>query len=52
MLNRNQENMQAMFRIGLKILFDGYLMIRGINIVKTLIINSFLFDSHLIIEKL
>lgn len=52
MLNRNQENMPATYHFGLKILFDGYLMIRGINIVKTLIINIYLFDSHLIIEKL
>ena len=52
MLNINQENMPVTYHFGLKILFDGYLMIRGINVVKTLIINSFLFDSHLIIEKL
>jgi hypothetical protein len=48
----NQENMQAMFRIGLKILFDGYLtnsgflcdgyVIGGANHqLKSLIINAF-----------
>ena len=51
MLNRNQENMPVTYHFGLKTLFDGYLMTRVINIVKTLIINSFSFDSHLIKEK-
>jgi hypothetical protein len=41
MLNRYQENMPVTYHFGLKILFDGYLMIRDINIVKILIINSF-----------
>lgn len=52
MLNRKHENMLVTYHFGPKILFDGYLMIRGINIVKTLIINIFLFDSHLIKGKL
>jgi hypothetical protein len=51
-LKTNQENIEVMFHFGLKILFDGYLMTRGINIVKAMIINSFLFDGHLIKEKL
>ncbi len=51
-LKTNHENTEVMFHFGLKILFDGYLMTRGINIAKTLIINSFLFDDHLIKEKL
>lgn len=52
MLNRNQENMPVTYHFGLKTLFDGYLMTRGTNIFKMLIANSFLFDSHLIKEKL
>ncbi len=51
-LRTNHENTEVMCHFGLKILFDGYLMTRGINITKTLTINSFLFDSHLIKEKL
>ena len=51
MHNRKHENMPVTYHFGLKILFDGYLMTRSIDIVKTLIINSFLFDSHLIKEK-
>lgn len=52
MLNRYQENMPATFHFGPKILFDGYLTISGKTEYKTLNINSFLFDSHLIKEKL
>jgi hypothetical protein len=52
MLNRKHESMPVKSHFGLKILFDSYLMTRGINIVNTLIINIFLFDGHLIKEKL
>jgi hypothetical protein len=52
MLNRNQKNMPTTYHFGLKTLFDRYLMIRGINIAKKLIINIYLFDGHLIKEKL
>jgi len=52
MLNRYQENMPATFHFGPKILFDGYLTISGKTEYKTLTINSFLFDSHMIKEKL
>lgn len=52
MLNRNQENMPVIYHFELKILFDGYLMTRKIFITKALIINCFLFDGHLIKEKL
>jgi hypothetical protein len=59
MLNRNQENKQVMFPIGLKILFDGYLtsseflcdgyVIGGTNNqFKSLIINVFLCDGYVI----
>lgn len=51
MLNRKHEHIPVTYHFGFKILFDGYLMTRSIDIVKTLIINSFLFDSHLIKEK-
>jgi len=58
-LKVNQENMQAMFRIGLKTLFDGYLttseflcdgyVIGGANNqFKSLIINYFLCDGYVI----
>lgn len=52
MLNREHENIPVTYHLGLKILFDSYLMTRGINIIKILIINIFLFDSHLIKGKL
>jgi len=58
-LKVNQENMQAMFRIGLKILFDSYLtnsqflcdgyVIGGVNTqFNSLIINTFLCDGYVI----
>ncbi len=58
-LKVNQENMQAMFRIGLKTLFDGYLttseflcdgyVIGGANNqFKSLIINYFSCDGYVI----
>lgn len=39
MLNRNQENMKAIFRFGLDILFDGYLIGANENTFNTLIIR-------------
>lgn len=51
MLSRKHENIPVTYHFGLKTLFDGYLMIRHINIFKILIINIFLFDDHLIKEK-
>lgn len=41
-----------MCHFGLKILFDGYLIATDYLEYKTLIINTFSFDSHLIKEKL
>lgn len=52
MLNRKLENMPVTYHFGLKTLFDGYLIAMGYLECKTLIINGFLFDSHLIKEKL
>jgi len=52
MLNRNQDNMPASYHFGLKILFDGYLIASGFLSIKPVIFNAFLFDSHLIKEKL
>lgn len=58
-LKVNQENMQVMFPIGLKALFDGYLMPSrflcygyvidgGVINFKSLIINDFLCDDYVI----
>lgn len=44
--------MLVTYHFGPKILFDGYLIARGVNSIKMLIINTFLFDGHLTKEKL
>ncbi len=47
-LKANQENIEAMFRFGLKFLFDGYLM-NYVNKCATMLITlGFLFDGYLI----
>lgn len=51
-LKVSQENMPVTYLFGLRILFDGYLMIKSLYGIKTLIFNVFLFDGHLIKEKL
>lgn len=51
-LKVNQESMQAMFLIGLKTLFDGYLIETGYSITKLLIISELVFDGYLIKEEL
>lgn len=58
-LKVNQENMQVMFPIGLKTLFDGHLMPSrflcdgyvidgGVINFKSLIVNDFLCDGYVI----
>jgi hypothetical protein len=41
-----------MCHFGRKILFDGYLMIKSNKAYKALAIKAFLFDDHLIKQKL
>lgn len=48
----SRENMLVTYHFGPKILFDGYLIARGIDRIKRLIINILLFDGHLTKEKL
>jgi|JI9StandDraft_1071089.scaffolds.fasta_scaffold27747_3 hypothetical protein len=51
-LKANLENMPVTYHFGLRILFDGYLIVRGLLKYKQLIINTLLFDGHLIKKKL
>lgn len=51
-LKISREDLPVIYHIGLKILFDGYLIAKAILNVKCMRISIFLFDGYLIMQKI